>query len=768
MLANSGRMMRRRALFVDDELAGNATAAARGVRALVGEMRERGCEVVEALSIEDGMATISSDAAIHCVFINWTLGRNDSKSHEQATLLLRSLRQRNEKVPVFLMADRAVAGTITAEVATMADELVWLLGDTAAFIAGRAIASMDRYLENLLPPYAAALMHYNREREYSWAAPGHQGGVAFLKSPLGRLFFDFYGENLFRTDMGIERGALGSLLGHTGPVGASERNAARIFGAHRSYTVLNGTSASNRTIMSACVGDGDIVLADRNCHKSIEQGLAMTGGIPVFFTPTRNRYGVIGPIGPEQFTARAVTENIRGNALAKDPKFNRAAYAVVTNCTYDGMCYHAARVQDLLAESVDRIHFDEAWYGYARFNEIYRDRFAMRGNPADHPKDAPTVFATHSTHKLLAALSQTSYIHIRDGRGSIDHGRFNEAYVAQASTSPLYPLIASNDVAAAMMDGPAGKALTQECIDEAVACRLALARLSREFSGKEDWFFAPWNAPQVTIRHSGKRVPFEYAPPELLATDPGCWVLEPGENWHGFASIPENWCMLDPIKLGVICPGLRDDGSLEQRGIPGDLVSAYLGRIGTVPSRTTDHMLLFLFSMGVTKGKWGSLIAELLDFKRDYDRNAPLEDVLPGIVSSSPKRYARLGLRDLGDQMWERMRQTRQGYWQGQAYARLPRPTMTPRRAFQTLMAGHAEKVPLAEMAGRTVGVGVIPYPPGIPVVMPGEDVGPSDGPWLTYLRLLQEWGETFPGFTKEVEGTEEQDGKYHVYCLRH
>jgi arginine decarboxylase len=768
MLASSIRVMRRRVLLVDDEQAGLGTAASRSVRALAQEMRDRGCEVIEALSIEDGIATVSSDAAIHCVFLNWTLGRNDSKSHELATTFLRSVRQRNDTVPVFLMADRAVAGTITAEVATMADELVWLLGDTAAFIAGRALAAMDRYLDNLLPPYASALMRYNREREYSWAAPGHQGGVAFLKSPLGRLFFDFYGENLFRTDMGIERGALGSLLGHTGPVGASERNAARIFGAHRSYTVLNGTSASNRTIMSACVGDGDIVLADRNCHKSIEQGLAMTGGIPVFFTPTRNRYGVIGPIAPEQFTARSIAANIRGNALAKDARSERAVYAVVTNCTYDGMCYHAARVQDLLAESVDRIHFDEAWYGYARFNEIYQDRYAMRGDPADHPKGGPTVFATHSTHKLLAALSQTSFIHIRDGKGSIDHGRFNEAYVSQASTSPLYPLIASNDVAAGMMDGPGGKALTQECLDEAVACRLALSRLFRELAGKDEWFFAPWNAPQVTIRHSGKRMAFEHAPAELLATDPTCWVLEPGEKWHGFANVPENWCMLDPIKLGVICPGLRADGTLETRGIPGDLVSAYLGRIGTVPSRTTDHMLLFLFSMGVTKGKWGSLIAALLDFKRDYDRNTPLEDALPALVAASPKRYAGLGLRELGNQMWTHMRESRQGYWQAQAYAQLPRPAMTPRRAFQTLMAGHAEKVPLEEMAGRTVGVGVIPYPPGIPVVMPGEDVGPPDGPWLTYLRLLQEWGEKFPGFAKEVEGTEEHDGKLLVYCLRH
>jgi len=767
MLADTTRVLRRRVLIVDDELGRPGAAAGRSVRALVQALRDRNHDVIEAMSLEDGSNVVISDAAVHCVFVNWTLGENNAHTHEQVAAFLRLVRQRNAGVPVFLMADRTVAGTITIEVARLIDELVWLLEDTAAFLAGRAQAAIERYLEQLLPPYAAALMRYNREREYSWAAPGHQGGVAFLKSPVGRLFFDFYGENLFRSDMGIERGALGSLLGHSGPVGASERNAARIFGAQRSYTVLGGTSASNRTIMSACVGEGDIVLADRNCHKSIEQGLAMTGGVPVFFSPTRNRYGIIGPIPPEQFAPEVIARNVSTNALVSAVSAtSRPAYAVITNCTYDGMCYQAELTQDLLAASVDRIHFDEAWYGYARFNEMYRNRYAMRGDPGDHPREGPTVFATHSTHKLLAALSQTSFIHIRDGRGSIEHGRFNEAYCSQATTSPLYLLIASNDIAAAMMDGPGGRALTQECIDEAVACRLALSRVQRELAANADWFFTPWNAEVVTDPRSDRKIPFHEASPELLANEPGCWVLRPGERWHGFDQLPENWCMLDPIKLGVICPGMREDGMLADRGIPGDLVSAYLARTGVVPSRTTDHMLLFLFSMGVTKGKWGSLIAALLDFKTDYDRNAPLEHVMPAIVDASPERYAKLGLRDLGDRMWARMRATRQGFWQAQAYARLPDPRMTPRRAFQSLMSGQGELVPLEKLAGRTAAVAVIPYPPGIPIVMPGEDVGPRDGPWLTYLRLLQEWGEEFPGFAKEVEGTAETNGKYHVYCL--
>jgi len=752
--------------MVDDELAQATTAGGRAVHALGDELHSRGIQVVEALSCEDGMANVVSDSGFHCVFVNWTLGKNDRRSHTEATELLRALRARNAKVPVFLMADRKVAGTITVEVATLADEFIWLLEDTAAFVGGRAAAAIERYLQGLLPPFAAALGRYDREREYSWAAPGHQGGIAFLKSPIGRVFFDFYGENLFRTDMGIERAALGSLLGHSGPIGESERYAARVFGAHRSYSVLNGTSGSNRAIMSACVGDTEIALCDRNCHKSIEQGLVLTGGIPVFLSPTRNRYGIIGPIPPERLEPAAIKKSIASNPLAKDVSNKRPVYAVVTNCTYDGMCYNAAEAEARLAKSVDRIHFDEAWYGYARFNPMYRDRYAMRGSPADHPEDGPTVFATHSTHKLLAALSQTSYIHIRDGRGAIDHGRFNEAYASQASTSPLYALIASNDIAAAMMDEPGGQALTQDVIDEAVACRLAVARVRQEFLSRKDWFFAPWNAEEVRDPKTGKRMPFHEAPAELLANDPSCWVLHPGERWHGFEEVPDNWCMLDPIKFGIVCPGMKADGQLDTKGMPADIVTAYLSRHGIVPSRTTDHMVLFLFSVGITKGKWGTLLNTLLDFKTDYDRNAPLGEVLPGVLAAGPDRYAGMGLKDLGDEIWAHMKKSRQGHWQAQAYATLPKPEMTPRRAFQRLMAGEAEKVPLDKMANRVVAVGVIPYPPGIPIVMPGENVGAADGPWLTYLRTLQEYGHRFPGFAKEVEGTEERDGVYHIYCL--
>ena len=389
MQPSGAKSLTRQVLIVDSGLASSAGAAARSERALIDELKSRDIRVIEAVSYEDGMANAVSDSGIHCILLNWTDSKSDKAARAQATDLLRAVRKRNAKLPIFLMASRDIAGSVSIEVATLSDEFIWILEDTAAFICGRVQASIERYLANLLPPYAAALARYDREREYSWAAPGHQGGVGFLKSPVGRAFFDFFGENLFRTDMGIERGALGSMLGHSGPVGESERFAARVFGAHRSYTVTNGTSASNRAIMSACVGDNEIALCDRNCHKSIEQGLFNTGGIPVFLMPTRNRYGIIGPIPPEQLEPKAIAKCIAANPLAKASGHKRAVYSVLTNCTYDGMCYDAADVQARLGKSVDRIHFDEAWYGYARFNPLYRDRYAMRGDPATHAKDAP-------------------------------------------------------------------------------------------------------------------------------------------------------------------------------------------------------------------------------------------------------------------------------------------------------------------------------------------------------------------------------------------
>ncbi len=764
MISRSVKRIRMRALVVDDELA-LQTAEGRAARALIQELKERNIEVIEATSAEDGTSAITADTAIHAVLVDWTLG-ND-KGHTRARALLEFVRSRNEKIPIFLMAERGEASAIPVDVMEMVDEYIWTLEDTAAFVGGRVAAAIRRYVEIMLPPLAAALMKFSQEYEYSWHTPGHTGGTAFLKSPVGRVFFDYFGENMLRSDLSISVGSLGSLLDHTGPIGEHEKYAARVFGAHRTYSVTNGTSMSNRVIFMAAVARDQIALCDRNCHKSIEHSLVMTGAIPTYLVPLRNRYGIIGPIPPERISKEAIKSAIKDNPLVTRGISTRAVHSIITNSTYDGLCYNARRVEELLDPSVDRIHFDEAWYAYARFNPLYRDRHAMHGDPKDHK--GPTIFATHSTHKLLAALSQASFLHIRDGRSPIPHARFNESYMLHASTSPLYPIIVSNDITAAMMDGPGGPTLTNESIQEAVSFRQTIGRVNREFARKKEWFFKTWNPDTVSIggRKSRRKVRFEDAPPDVLATDPDCWVLHPKETWHGFGDLEDDYCMLDPIKVSIVTPGVSDKGGLDKRGIPASLVTAYLHYRGVEVEKTTDFTILFLFSMGITKGKWGTLLNALLDFKRDYDTNAPLAQVLPHLTSNYAQIYGEMGLRDLADRMFSQLRDSRQTHWLAEAFSTLPKPVLTPNAAFQYLVRDEIEHVPLDELADRILATSVVPYPPGIPMLMPGESTGPDDGPYLGYLRALSEWDKRFPGFGHDTHGVENRDGIYYVQCLK-
>jgi arginine/lysine/ornithine decarboxylase len=325
----------------------------------------------------------------------------------------------------------------------------------------------------------------------------------------------------------------------------------------------------------------------------------------------------------------------------------------------------------------------------------------------------------------------------------------------------------SNDITAAMMDGPGGPALTSESIEEAVAFRQTMGRVHRQFAEKKDWFFKTWNADTVKSSGTSKKVRFEDASAEQLATDPECWVLHPGELWHGFGDLEDGYCMLDPIKVSVVTPGVADAGGLDKWGIPATLVTAYLHHRGVEVEKTTDFTILFLFSIGITKGKWGTLLNGLLEFKQDYDRNAPLAEVLSELVVGYPDTYAALGLRDLADQMFAQLKQTRQTHWLSEAFSTLPTPVMTPNAAYQQLVRDQIEHVPLDKLAGRVLATSVVPYPPGIPMLMPGEATGAADGPYLSYLRALWSWDSRFPGFGHDTHGVEKRDGTVYVQCLK-
>jgi arginine decarboxylase len=744
-------------------------AAAAEIGRIADSLRADGHSLIYATTARDGTAQVRANRAIGCVLLDWDIGAGGT-GRRQALDVIGEVRRLSTDLPIFLLTSRTVAGDLPLEVRREIQEYIWLLEDTPEFIAGRVSFAVRRYERGLLPPFFRALAEFSDEHEYSWHTPGHSGGVAFLKTPVGRAFHDFFGEQVFRSDLSVSVPELGSLLDHSGPAGAAEANAARIFGADLTFFVLNGTSTANQIVGHSCVVAGDVVLADRNCHKSINYALTVTGARPAYLLPTRNGYGIIGPIPARALTPEAVRSLIAASPLASGAAARSPVYAVVTNSTYDGLCYRADRVAELLGESVPRLHFDEAWYGYAAFHPIYRGRFAMHPLPGDAGR-RPTVFATQSTHKLLAAFSQASMIHVRSSpRAPVDRSRFNEAYMMHGSTSPLYQLIASCDVAAAMMDGPGGRALTEECLDEAVTFRRAMVRTARELAGGPGpgWFFSVWQPRAVATPEAAQPVDFLDADPAMLRESPECWVLQPGEDWHGFGGLEAGYCMLDPIKVTITTPGVDAAGAVADQGIPAQIVTQFLDERGIEVEKTGDYVILLLFSLGVTRGKWGTLLDALLEFKDHYDRGAPLEEAIPRLVAEHPRRYARLTLKDLCDQMHAELRAQHVVRLLDQAFGTLPVPVLPPGRAYQLLVRDQVECVEVDHMGGRVTAVMVVPYPPGIPLLMPGEHAGEPGGPVLGYLRALQHLDRRFPGFGHDIHGVEPAaDGAYRVLCLK-
>jgi arginine decarboxylase len=740
------------------------SAVGRSVEEIRAALEALGRSVVLSHSLNDAEAAIESHPALSCVVLGWAMAAENDESLEQTKRIIGRIRAQATSLPILIGAGRGATRQVPLEVVEQVEGYIWVPEDSAAFIAGRIDAAARRYLDTVLPPFFGKLANFADTHEYSWHTPGHTGGTAFMKTAVGRAFLGFYGEQMLRSDLSVSVGSLGSLNDHSGPIAEAERYAARVFGADHTFFSIGGSSASNEIILHSAVADGDIVLVDRNCHKSLNYALNMSGAIPIYLKPRRNARGVIGPVPASELEPEMVSRKIAESPLAKGAT-RKPALAVLTNSTYDGLCYDVEHTTQVLSKSVDRIHYDEAWYAYARFNPIYEGRYGMhRGRRSAN--DA-TVTVTHSTHKLLAALSQASMIHIRSGRIPVEPALFNEAFMMHTSTSPQYSIIASTDVSAKMMDD-AGPALTSECIREAIEFRRAMLRIGRDLERRKsgDWWFQSWQADEV----GGKS--FLDADPDSLATSSDAWLLRPGQSWHGFGDLGARYCMLDPIKVTTLTPGVGLDGKLQKEGIPAAIVTAFLGTQGIVVEKTEPYSILTLFSIGITRGKWGSLVAGLMRFKELYDANAPLDRALPALVASYPERYGRMGLRELAAEMHTAIREHDiLGNLDG-AFRNLPEPVLTPRETFARLVHREVEQVPAAKLEGRILAVQVVPYPPGIPLLMPGERFGESTRAVGDFLLGLEAFDARFPGFGHDTHGVEvktDASGRsyYALYCLR-
>ena len=747
-------------LLIASEVGRTDSVSDRAMERLVDAIGEEGYQVVRTTSPEDGLSLVTSDPSYSAVLLDWDL-EGKSQFEERAALeIIRDVRHRNKKVPIFLIADRTLVSELPLEVVKQVHEYIHLFGDTSAFIASRLDTAIERYHEQLLPPYFRELLKYNDQSAYSWDAPGHMGGVAFLKHPVGQEFHRFFGENLLRSDLGISSAPLGSWLDHIGPPGDAERNAARIFGADWTFFVLGGSSTSNQIVGHGVIAQDDMVLADANCHKSICHSLTITGARPVYFKPTRNGYGMIGLVPLARFSPQSVQELIARSPFSAGARSQQPTYAVVTNSTYDGLCYNVDEVVEQLRGSVARIHFDEAWYAYAKFHPIYRGRYAM-GVPEDM-ENRPTIFSVQSTHKMLAAFSMASMVHVKlSDRGSLEFDQFNESFMMHGTTSPFYPLIASLDVAAAMMDEPAGPTLMAETLNDAISFRQAMSsvahRLRSEAENGESWFFGIFQPDCVTDPSTGKRILFEEAENELLATESSCWTLKRGEEWHGYddPDSPDDYCMLDPTKVTILTPGVNAQGVSGKWGIPAAILTEFLDSRRVEIARTGDYTVLVLFSVGTSKGKWGSLLENLFEFKRLYDTDASLDEALPELVQRFPWRYRNLTLKELSDEMHNAMIELNLAGLVNAACDEDFDPVLTPWQAYQKLVRRETERISFKEMAGRIAAAMLVPYPPGIPMSMPGERLGGPESPVIRLILAMEQFGKRFPGFEREVHGIE-------------
>ena len=556
-------------------------------------------------------------------------------------------------------------------------------------------------------------------------------GTAFQHSPVGALFYDFFGANTFKADVSVSVGELGSLLDHSGPHRDAEKYIAETFNADRSYIVTNGTSTANKIIGLYSAPAGSTVLIDRNCHKSLTHLMMMSNVIPIYLRPTRNAYGILGGIPQSEFKHETIEKRVKETPNATWP-----VHAVVTNSTYDGLFYNTGFIKNTL--DVKSIHFDSAWVPYTNFSPIYQGLAGMSGGRTE----GKVIYETQSTHKLLAAFSQASMIHVK---GEINEATFNEAFMMHTSTSPFYPIVASTETAAAMMRGNVGHRLIDESIDRAIRFRKEIKRLREE---SDSWFFDVWQ-------------------PENIGTKE-CWELKPEDKWHGFRNIDQEHMYLDPIKVTLLTPGLNGDGTMAERGIPASIVSKYLDDRGVIVEKTGPYNLLFLFSFGIDNTKAMGLLRELCNFRRDYDRNLEIKEAIPSLYKKDPSFYDGMRLQELAQGIHKLIVEHDLPNMMFHAFETLPKMVMTPFEAFQRELNGEVEEVRIQDMQDKVNANMILPYPPGVPLVMPGEMLTADNRAVLDFMLMLCEIGEHFPGFETDIHGAYRQpDGSYTVKVLK-
>lgn len=613
----------------------------------------------------------------------------------------------------------------------------------------------SEYQDRILPPFFKVLSDYSSRGNLQFDCPGHQSGGYFKKHPAGKYFVDYFGENIFKADICNADVELGDLLIHEGPAVSAEQHAAKVYNADKTYFVMNGTSTSNAVAVKAAVAPGDLVLFDRNNHKSVyNAALVAAAGKPVYLETSRNPFGFIGGIDAHCFDEKYLRELAAKVDPEKAKQERPFRLAVIQLGTYDGTIYNARQVVDKIGHLCDYILFDSAWVGYEQFIPMMRDCSPLLLELTE--KD-PGILVTQSIHKQQAGFSQTSQIHKKDShikgqKRYIDHKRFNNSYMMYASTSPFYPLFAALDINARMQDGEAGKKLWAECIRVGVEARKDVFKRCK--------MLKPFVPPVV----NGKKW-FEY-PTEEIVNNIEFFKFHPGQKWHSFEGYAENQYFVDPNKFMLTTPGINaETGEYEDFGIPATILANFLRENRIIPEKNDLNSILFLMTPAETDEKMQALVDCFVKFEKLVEEDAPLSEVLPRIYKKNEARYKGYTIRRLCQEMHDFYKANDAKTYQKNLFraSHFPEYVMNPNEANVELIKNNARLVPLTDIVGEIALEGALPYPPGVFCVVPGERWNETA---QKYFLILQDGINNFPGFSPEIQGVylEEENGKVRAY----
>jgi arginine decarboxylase len=722
---------------------------------IVGSLEDAFCAALlnpdlAAVVINEGFALRSRhDAPILRTFTN-AIGPHE-ESDVSALRLAHILKRVRPELDIYLMSNRNVEEMAGNPEANVARRIFYSVEEILELHLSILEGVQDRYDT----PFFDNLKKYAQRPVGTFHALPIARGKSIFKSDWIRDMGEFYGPNLFLAESSATTGGLDSLLEPTGTIKKAQDKAARAFGADRVFFVTNGTSTSNKMAVQALLSPGDIAIVDRNCHKSHHYGMVLAGAQPLYVEAfPMTEYSMYGAV-PLKTIKQALL-----NAKS-DGRLDRVKMVDLTNCTFDGHIYNTRRVmEECLAIKPDLIFlWDEAWFGFARFSPFLRPRTAMGAandieasmrdpksvaayekqraelgkNPSDElllktrlipdPRQIRLrVYQTNSTHKSMSALRQGSMLFVKDVDFHTVEQQFKEAVFTHASTSPNQQLIGSLDVARRQMELE-GYGLVNNAMEIALAIRQAVNN-------------NPLISKYFRILGADAMVPAQYRQTGFVD------FLAPGTNWAGaLKSLQDDEFCLDPTRMTLVCGTAGFDGT-QFKGI---LASEY----GIQVNKTSRNSVLLQSNINNTRSDVAHLIRVLAEIAGEVDRGltqgganakkafeARVKSLMTDVPDLPNFSHFHASFRgDAGTKTNEG--DIRSGFYTaydavGCEYIRLADPEIDRR-----LKAGP-------DLVSASF---VIPYPPGFPIMVPGQVITRET---IDFMRKLD---------VKEIHGYDAKEG---------